>query len=133
MKNRVRVGATFSFRGETFHPQMILDLDTFLAEGHGLRDLHPMLARANGIDPYSYQYEILQATPLEFDRPEGLAVAHLHDGRLDLEGLRKARQKEAVTRELLRIAREKMGVDRLDRIPGLKEALLAAWELGRKT
>jgi len=132
MKNRVRVSATFSFRGKTHHPEMVLDLDRFLAEEHTLDELYPMLAAANGIGAYSYEYEVLEMAPLHFDGAEGLAADFVADGRLDLEGLRAAFQ-EAGRRSLLEsIARQKMGVDDPSSLPGLLEALQEAYEAGRK-
>ena len=132
MKNRVRVSATFSFRGETHHPEMVLDLDHFLSEERTLDDLYPMLAAANGIGTYSYEYEVLEMAPLHFDRAEGLAADFVTDGRLDLEGLRAAFQ-EAGRRSLLKsIARQKMGVDDPSSVPGLLEALQEAYETGRR-
>jgi len=132
MKNRVRVSATFSFRGETFHPELVLDLDRFLAEGKGPADLYPMLAAANGIGGYSYEYEVLEATPLHFDRPEGLVGDYLDSGSLDLEGLREALQRHKRLEFLGDLARKKMGIDDLERVPGLAETLLAAYDAGRK-
>ncbi|HHH13035.1 MAG TPA: hypothetical protein ENJ98_02255 [Thiolapillus brandeum] len=133
MKNRVRVSATFSFRGETHHPEMVLDLDHFLDEGHTLDELYPMLAAANGIGAYSYEYEVLEMAPLHFDQAEGLAADFVTDGRLDLEGLRAAFQEASRRSSLESIARQKMGVDKLEEIPGLEAALQAAWELGRQS
>jgi hypothetical protein len=129
--NRVRVSATFSFRGETHKPEMTLNLDRFLAEEKYLEDLYPMLAAANGIDPYSYEYEMLEMAPLHFDQPEGTVAAHLHDGRLDLTGLRTAIRRERLRQQLEEIARKRLNLTALDEIPGLETALLAAWELGR--
>ncbi len=131
MTSKVRVSATFSFRGETHHPEMELDLDRFLAEGRSLDDLYPMLAAANGIGAYSYEYEVLEMAPLHFDRPEGLAVAHVHDGRLDLEGLRRDFEAARERRLLEEIARRTMGLEDPDRLPGLLDALRAAYRAGR--
>jgi hypothetical protein len=131
--NRVRVSATFSFRGETHNPAMVLDLDRFLAEEKRLEDLYPMLAAANGIGPYSYEYEVLEMAPLHFDQPEGAVAAHLHDGRLDLAGLRTAIRRERLRQQLEEIAKKQLNLAALDEIPGLETALLAAWKLGRNS
>lgn len=132
MTNRVRVSATFSFRGETHEPELILDLDSFLAAGKRLDDLYPMLAAANNIGPFSYEYEVLEMAPLHFDQPEGVVARHLHEGQLDLEGLRDAIRQEALLDRLEAIARQRMNIESLSTIPGLREALLAAWELGHE-
>ena len=131
MMHRVRVLAPFSFRGQTFHPEILLDMERFLAEGKGLEDIPPMLAAANGIDPYTYEYEALEVTPLEFDQPEGLVGDFLENGRLDLEGLREALANEALETALREIAKSHMDIADLDEMPGLKNALMAAWQAGR--
>ncbi len=132
MKNRVRVSATFSFRGETHHPELILDLDEISPENLTPEALYPLLAQSNGIDPYSYEYEVLEVTPLEFDQPEGVASDYLHDGRLDFDGLRQALADTELSNRLLQIARDHLGASSLDELPGLEAALRAAWEAGRK-
>ena len=132
MKNRVRVSATFSFRGETFHPELVLDLDRFLTEGKGLADIYPMLAAANGIGGYSYEYEVLEATPLHFDHPEGLVADHLHEGQLDFAGLQQALADAHLRKQLEEIARKQLGIKKLEEIPGLEAALQSAWKLGRQ-
>jgi hypothetical protein len=132
MKNRVRVSATFSFRGETLRPEMVLDLDRMPLENLDAATLYPMLAAANGIDPYSYEYEVLEVTPLEFDRPEGLVGDFLENGQLDLEGLRQALATQALETRLQEIAKSHLGIDDLDEMPGLKSALMAAWRAGRQ-
>ena len=131
MKNRVRVSATFSFRGETFRPELVLDLDELPPGSLEPEALYPLLASANGIDPYSYEYEVLEVTPLEFDRPEGMVAEYLHEGRLDFPALRQALADARLRNRLEAIAHARMGVKKLEEIPGLEAALRAAWEEGR--
>ena len=131
MKNRVRVSATFSFRGETFHPELVLDLDELPPESLEPEALYPMLAAANGIDPYSYEYEVLEVTPLEFDQPEGVVADHLHDGQLDFDALKAALADARLRSRLEEIAREHLGIEKLEEMPGLEAALRAAWEAGQ--
>ena len=133
MSNRVKVSATFSFRGQTHHPSMTVDLDDFLARHRDLDELYPLLAAANGIGPYSYEYEVLEMAPLTFSEPEGLVADYLDGDRLDLEGLRRAIAEEGVRRQLTELARRHLAVEELDALPGLEEALRAAWRLGRKS
>ena len=132
MKNRVRVSATFSFRGETYHPELVLDLDELPPESLEPEAIYPMLASANGIDPYSYEYEVLEVTPLEFDQPEGVVADHFHDGQLDFPALKQALADARLRNRLEEIARKYLGVENLEEMPGLEAALRAAWEAGRK-
>jgi len=110
MSNSVRVSATFSFRGETHRPEMMLDLDVFLAKKGSLSSIYPMLANANGIDAYSYEYEILEMTPLHFDQPTGLVADHVRDGQLDLEGFRATANQQSVLKRLEDIAMSNMSI-----------------------
>ncbi len=132
MKNRVRVSATFSFRGETFHPELVLDLDELPPESLEPEALYPMLAVANGIDPYSYEYEVLEVAPLAFDQPEGVVADHLRNGRLDFAALKQALADARLRNRLQEIAREHLGIEKLEEMPGLEAALRAAWEAGGK-
>ena len=132
MSNSVRVSATFSFRGETHRPEMMLDLDVFLAKKESLSSIYPMLANANGINAYSYEYEILEMTPLHFDQPTGLVTDHVRDGQLDLEGFRATASQQSVLKRLEDIAMSNMSIAGLDDVPGLRKTLLTIYALDRK-
>ncbi|BAO45458.1 hypothetical protein [Thiolapillus brandeum] len=125
MSNSVRVSATFSFRGQLLEPEMHLDLDQALEQGMKPESLYALLGRRNGIDPYSYEYEMLEAEPLVFDQPEGIAGNFVNNGQLDWEGLEKAWKEANLIENLSRIARTYMDIRELDDVPGLRETLLA--------
>ncbi len=129
MKNTVRVSATFSFKGETYSPSIILDLNQFLEQNRRLEDLYPLLAKEGGFDPYSYEYEMLLSAPLTFDQPRGLAEDAVTDGKLDLDRLRQTWQEQETSDMLLQIARKHMGVHSLEDLPGLKETLLSVYAM----
>jgi hypothetical protein len=59
-------------------------------------------------------------------------AAFIHDGVLDLEGFRKQWQEDRVLDRLREIAGRCLGSDDLDGQPGLKQALLEAYRLGRQ-
>ncbi|WP_457674938.1 hypothetical protein [Thiolapillus sp.] len=132
MSNSVRVSATFSFRGELLQPEMRLDLDEALEQGMTPESIYALLATRNNIDHYSYEYEMLEAEPLVFDEPEGLAEKYTENGRLDWKGLENAWKENRLLERIGRIARKHMGIDNLDEIPGLKETLLAVYSLAGK-
>ena len=46
-------------------------------------DFHQLLARAAGIDPYSYLYEVLESHEIEFSDATGVAARSCRDGRFD--------------------------------------------------
>ena len=132
MSNSVRVSATFSFRGELLQPEMRLDLDEALEQGMTTESIYALLATKNNIDPYSYEYEMLEAEPLVFDEPEGLAEKYTENGRLDWKGLENAWKENRLLEKIGRIAKENMGIDNLEDIPGLKKTLLAVYSLAKE-
>ncbi|GAB6042814.1 hypothetical protein [Endothiovibrio diazotrophicus] len=128
--NTIRVRVEFSYRGEHYAPAAVIDLDGAMGGAGGIGDLHPMLARLNGIDTYSYLYEVMESHELLFDRPTGLAVASFHDGVFDLRDFER-RWRDARRLSLLGpVARRHLGVDDLGEQPALREALLEAFRLG---
>ncbi|WP_456372729.1 hypothetical protein [Thiolapillus sp.] len=132
MSNSVRVSATFSFRGKTLHPEMRLDLDQLLAHDGRPDDIHAMLATVNDIDHYSYEYEMLQAEPLVFDEPRGLASDFVKNGQMDWAGLSAAWSEQRLLEELSDIARRHMDIDSLKDLPGLQATLMEAYLAGQK-
>jgi hypothetical protein len=128
--NTVRARLSFSFRAEDHEPDAVLDLDT-LAESGEEPDFHLLLAKAAGIDPYSYLYEVLESHEIEFSEATGLAARCCDHGRFDWRAFLLLRDEELELRVLRTIAAGTLGVRDLDGLPGLKAALLAAYRAGR--
>ncbi len=85
MTDRIIARLQFDFRGRSYDLAAPVDLAKWLASG-GEFDAVAWLARAHGIDPYSYEYEIMQQAELRFESAEGSAAGFLHDGCFDAEG-----------------------------------------------
>ena len=49
--NTVRVRLAFSFKGETYELDSVIDLDRYLGGSNEAPDFHRLLAKAAGIDP----------------------------------------------------------------------------------
>jgi len=64
--NTLRARVALSFKGETYELDSVIDLDECLGEPGEAPDFHRLLARAAGIDPYSYLYEVLGSHEIEF-------------------------------------------------------------------
>jgi hypothetical protein len=128
MKNSIRVSVTFSFKGQTYQPSMVLDLDQYMATGASRENLYSQLAKQNNIGHYSYEYEMLQSEPLCFDQAEGLAKEFLTGQDLDMEGLQHAWLKQSLKKQLTDIASQHMNINELDDIDGLEETLLAVYQ-----
>ncbi|MGZ8256516.1 MAG: hypothetical protein ACXW1C_01735, partial [Gallionella sp.] len=95
-----------------------------------LASLHHALAVENGIDTYSYQFEVLQEEDIVFSHPQGDAADYLHDGQFDFARYASAHQSDELFAPLQAIAAREMGVADLAAHPQLQQALLCAYQLG---
>ena len=129
--NTVRARLTLSFKGETYELDSVIDLDRYLGGSGEAPDFHRLLAKAAGIDPYSYLYEVLESHEIEFLDATGMAARSCRDGRFDWN-LFEQDQREARDWQRVRAIAEKMlGARDLDVEPDLKAALLAAYRAGK--
>ncbi len=130
MNNSIVASVEFYFKGERFAPSLPLDLDKVARNEGSLERLHHSIAVANGIGVHSYEYEMMQAEDLQFDKPTGMAVEFFHDGQFDMEGF-LAKWNEAWILDKVRpIAEAHVGVTDLDAKPKLKASLIAAYQAG---
>jgi len=132
-KNSIEVSSQFDFRGQTFQPKVVLDLDALMQQEGELPQFHQLLARENGIDLYSYEYEVLESSGLNFANATGMAGEFLQADDFDLQGFRRRWLQQRELEALVDIARRHLGVDTLEQKPGLREALLEAYRLGAKS
>ncbi|MCW8917309.1 MAG: hypothetical protein OQL08_00620 [Gammaproteobacteria bacterium] len=131
MKNQLTASVIFYFKGERHAPVLRLDLDELMRRGGNLENLHHTIAVANGIDPYSYEYEMLLGEEISFDQPTGVASEFVQDGRFDLDGFTVQWQEQRVLAAVRPIAERCIGVTDLDAKPKLKAALVAAYLAGK--
>ena len=130
LPNTILARLEYSFKGEALRLETVIDLDRCLAHGEDAPDFHGALARAGGVDPYSYLFEILESEDIRFFEPAGLAIDCCIDGQFDwdafVRGARDARDIQVVQA----IAVRELGVTDLDAHAELKAALLAAYREG---
>jgi len=131
VKNSIAARVEFSFKGENYAPAAVLDLDRYLDESGRLPDLHQLIARENGIDTYSYLYEIMESHEIIFDNATGIAAECLVDGVFDVRAFEQRWQEQHRLDVLTPIARRHLNIDRLEQHPDLKAALLDAYLAGR--
>ena len=132
MKNTVQVAVEFSFKGEAYHPSMVVDLDQLVQDGD-VPDLHDMLAMQNGIDTYSYAFEVMQQAPLIFDQAEGFAGECLRDGVLDIALFIEKHQEAGMLGLLQQIASHELAIEDLGKEPKIRDALVQAYNLGKQS
>lgn len=133
MKNSITISVEFFFKGKKFSPSLEINLDEHVKHQKTTDSFQPLLATSNGLDHYSYEYEMLQAEPLIYSNPQGLAKAFLNDGYFDFEGFEQAWHEELIAESVAKIAKEHLDVDDLSSQPELKAALADAFKLGQQS
>lgn len=129
--NSVRARVAFSFKGETYELDSVIDLDRCLGEPGAAPDLHRLLAQAAGIDPYSYLYEVLESHKIEFSDPTGAAAQGCRDGQFDWSRFEQGIADERDWQTVRAIAGPIFGACDWDADAALKAALLAAYRAGK--
>jgi len=128
--NALRVQVEFSFKGETYILDQVIDLEQVSHEEDGSPDVHRLLARKAGIDPISYLYEVLESHDLYFSAATGVAADYCRNGQFDWHGFNLARREGADWERVLSIVRSHISAHELDSSPALRAALLAAYRAG---
>ena len=131
MKNSFVASVEFYFKGEKYTPSARIDLDRMMETSGGLPSLYTLIARENGIDLYSYQYEVMQVEDIHYSEVKGFVADFIHNGELDVQGFVDKWQEEKVLADLAAIAQRCMGVEDLAQQPELAHALQEAYALGQ--
>lgn len=133
MNNQITASVEFYFKGKKIAASIELDLDKHMQAAGSLPDIYPLLASAANLDLYSYEYEVMQMEPVVFQAETGLARDFIRDGQLDLPALEQAWKENDIIEKLQQIARQHLSSEDLTQEDALKEALLAAYRLGKKS
>lgn len=133
MKNIVTASIHFSFKGERHTPSITIELDRYIKATGNLPDLCQMIARENNFDMYSYEYEMMQAEEIKYSDAKGLVQDFITDGALDIDAFTLSWQENKALNELLSIAEEHLDIKDFSQHDELKQALMAAYLLGKKS
>jgi hypothetical protein len=131
-KNTITARIEYSFKGEDFDHSTFLDLDLLLNQHADFPELHEIMAAQYGIDSYSYLYEVMQESEIEFTDPTGYAMDYMVDGVFDVHALADNWHNQKAAVLLQPIASRELGIEDLNDHRALKSALLAAYNLGRR-
>lgn len=131
MDNSIDARIEFSFRGETYSPSVNIDLDEFMARGETLHTLHLLLARTNGIDTYSYLYEVMESYPIAFSNPTGFAADYLSGTEFEFSGFETRWHEKHHLSILDAIIDHHFKGDDCAQNPALKAALREAFQAGK--
>ena len=133
MSNHITASVEFYYKGEKLTATIELDLDQHMLAAGQLPNLYPLLAKALNLDLYSYEYEMMQAEDIVFNNAKGLAVEHLSEGLFDFDSFDVAWTEAKTLEQLQEIVQRHLSVDNIQQQPDLKNALLEAYQLGKKT
>ncbi len=133
--NKIVASVSFHFKGKLYSPEATIDLDHLMTTQHGgsdkLSSIHPLLAKKNGIDLYSYEYEIMLEEPVQFSEATGIATEHLCDGQFFIDDFEKAWREEKICGYIQPIAKQYLAIDNLTEHPDLEKALTACFLEGQ--
>lgn len=129
--NSIRARLSYSFQGQDHELERVIDLDTLEPQDDEPPDFHRMLAVAAGIDTYSYLYEVVESSDIEFSDATGLAASCTSEHGFDWRRFRRLRQEDGERRVLAPIAARFLGVTDLDQRPEVLAALQAAYRAGK--
>ena len=133
--NTIRARMSFSFKGETYELDALIDLDRCLGEAGEAPNFHLLLAKASGIAPYSYLYEVLESHEIEFSDPTGITAQSCFGGNFgdvfDWPQFEQKLREELDWRVVRAIAERTLSAQDLDGRADIKAALLAAYQAGK--
>ena len=132
MSNHITASIEFYFKGEKHGASIELDMDQHMHVNGELPDLYPILAKAMDLGAYSYEYEMMLAETIIFSDAKGLISDFVSEGILDLAAFNDAWSESIVIEKLQDIAKQRLSVDDISQQPELKNALLDAYQLGKK-
>ena len=130
MNNYINASVEFYFKGNKISASIELDLDQLMQTNGHLPLLYPLLAKTANLDPYSYEYEIMQAEEIRYSNPRGMVEKFVINDSFDIQAFELAWQENNILEKLHKIAASCLGESELARQPELTEALLAAYRLG---
>lgn len=133
MKNCIDAQIAFSFKGENYALTSNIDLDQLMQHDHSLPSFHAILARDHKIDTYSYLYEVMLETEIRFAHAQGIAADFLINGDFNQAAFIVAWQENTALALLQPIASRELGIADLNQHLGLKNALVQAYNLGKRT
>ncbi len=132
MKNSLVAGVEFYYKGEKYTPSVRIDLDRMMESSGVLSSFYSLIARENGIDLYSYEYEVMQVEEIHYSEVEGFIGDFIHNGELDQQGFVDKWHEEKALSDLAEIAQRCMGVEDLAQQPELARALSEAYQMGQR-
>jgi hypothetical protein len=128
MLNTITVTIPFAFKGENHTPSCLIDLDDFIDKDMAAHFLFHIVAMENKIDKYSYQYEVLESSPILFSQPTGIAEDFLEGSSFNFDRFKSRSHTLRIEQQLNDIAAT---IDASKTQKSIVAALYKAFETGR--
>jgi len=131
MKNSITATIQFDFKGERFTPSLEIDLDSHMESIGKLPDLHGLIAAANNIGIYSYEYEMLLAEDIKITDAKGMIEDYIVEGVLDTDTFESVWLEHKALQVVQAIVSKNMNLDDLQQHPEFIKTLLAVYKAGQ--
>ena len=131
MKNSITATIAFDFKGERFTPSLEIDLDSHMESIGKLPDFHGLIAAANNIGIYSYEYEMLLAEEITITDAQGIIKDYIVDGILDAEAFESVWLEHTALQIIQTIVDKNMNLADLQKHPEFIKTLLAVYKAGQ--
>lgn len=125
--NTVTASIDFDYQGQHYALKNTLDIDHIIYHDDFYQSVYASIAKANDIDLYSYQLEVMMDQGIVFSNEKGCVQGCVTDGVLDLELLREVHQKV----ECLPVIQPLINKFKADN--DITSALVEAYLLGKKS
>ncbi len=132
MANKITAKVEFSFKGKSYSPSTVLDLDDIMQKHGTLPSLHQFLARLHNIDSYSYEYEMMEAENIQFSDAEGWVTDFVVDNQFDQSGFEQQWHEQDQLDRLAPIIKQQLKIDDIQQHPELKKVILTAYQYGKQ-
>ena len=131
MKNSITATINFDFKGQRYSPSLVIDLDSHMQSIGKLPDFHGLIAAANNIGIYSYEYEMLLAEDIKFTDAQGMIKDYIVDGVLDTERFETVWLEHQALQIINTIVNKNMALDDLQQHPEFIKTLLEVYKSGQ--
>lgn len=91
--NTVTATIEFDYQGKHYDLKTVIDIDHMIHHDDFFNSVCISIARANDIDTYSYQLEVMLDQEIIFSNEKGCVVECVSNGNLDLDLLKESHQK----------------------------------------
>jgi hypothetical protein len=126
--NTVTANIDFDYQAQHYALKDVIDIDHIIYHEDFYRSIYLSIARANNVDLYSYQLEIMMDQTIVFSNEKGCVQGCVSQGVLDLALLKKAHQKAEYLPAIERIIQQH--IPNLERNDNITKALIDAYILG---